>query len=681
MVPLRTLAATAGPVFIAAFATYLATMPRLITIEDAGLFNGVCATGGIAHPPGYPLFTLICTPLYWLPINPVLLGNGLSAFFGALAAALAVAVLLQIGTRRLPAIFGGLLLAVSASFWGQSIIVEVYAFNAALFMATLLACIRFMQAPSNRLAAVIALLTGLGLANHWPLTLLSLPGLALIVLTQHPWLLAQLRQPRFIALVIGAGLLGLLPYVSLMLKPAPAVSYSGAIETFGEFVSYVLRESYASQDNQAAANITDKLAFVRWVLVNATEQVSWLALGFALAGVLLAVPSRLKLVNAGLLAIFAAHTVGLALLLGFDFQYSATAVFTPYPLVAWCCLALWAALGVDWLQTRTMDIRRGIAASVIPAILALLLTFASNLPANNRSDDWLADAYSRTVLESLDLNAAMIVRGDTMTLTLLYQRYVEGVRPDVDLFHIHNIVFTNQLPGIYQADRAAAALAMAAERPVYSAGIESLPIEKDYGIFTRHDGSGVEQPQHGPAHEAFRRRLIDAYLGGEIIQPHQRVFAVNLLTGFSRQLYGLAAQGALGDAEAEDLARLQTTFPGVMIGLYNALTRPRLAHLGPALVAQAFELEADLPPEAVNSSRASFYYYFAEAFLRGLPGVDPDPALGRILLLKGFEVWPVKDNPVVCRLQKLGPPPGHAVTQASYQAACAPRDASVPAPE
>ena len=43
-------------------AVYWLTLPPGVTFEDTGLFATVCYNAGIAHPPGYPLHTLLCIP-------------------------------------------------------------------------------------------------------------------------------------------------------------------------------------------------------------------------------------------------------------------------------------------------------------------------------------------------------------------------------------------------------------------------------------------------------------------------------------------------------------------------------------------------------------------------------------------------------------------------------------------
>ncbi len=663
---------TSASVFLLALATYLATMPRTITFEDAGLFHGVCATGGIAHPPGYPLFTLACTALYQLPLDPILLGNGLSALFGAATCTVLVFILRLFNVARPVALFAGLLLACSNAFWSQAIIIEVYTLNTLLVISALYLALQLAQQPTKRTAIGLALTIALGFANHWPLVALSLPAIAVICLHRTPWLLGQLKSPRFLLAIMVTVVAGLSPYVSLFLKTEPLVSYAGPVHNLSEGLRYFLREVYASQDHQAGADLTDKLSFLGWVMAESTRQFSILAMIAAVIGVLVAFPVSMRSINLALLILFLCHTAGLALLLGFNYEYPSIAIFRPYPLVAWCCLAIWAGLGLNSLHLQARRYRGGAATLAGLATLALVTTFASNLGQNNRVDDWLAAETSELILTSLEDNAAMVVRGDTVTLALLYQHTVRGLRPDVELFHISNIVFPAQLPGQFMADRAKAALAMISERPVYSAWVRALPLEQDYGFYIKHDDSGQHQPARDPRHDEFRRKVIQAYLNQEIRQPHDRVFAMQLLIALARQLTGIAQLGELNEREAEDLALLQTQFPGVLITLYTALTDPSYPVSGDVLLNMAYRTEANMPPEVVRTNRADFYYYYAELFLQDKRGIEPDPELAKLLLMKGFDANPVPGNPGACRLLQLGAPEGHAVTRPPFASACAP---------
>ena len=121
--------------WLACFALYAATTARDVLPADSGEFQLTAATWGIAHPPGYPLYTIIGA--LWIRLFPL----GSAPFrLNLLSAALAATTLLLIaeavrtwliawGTKARPATIGGLaaaaLLGVASTFWAQATIANI----------------------------------------------------------------------------------------------------------------------------------------------------------------------------------------------------------------------------------------------------------------------------------------------------------------------------------------------------------------------------------------------------------------------------------------------------------------------------------------------------------------------------------------------------------------------------
>ena len=91
-----------------ALGLYGLTLAPTITFLDSGELTTVAWTTGIAHPPGYPLYTLISSAFIHLPLgDPAWRMNALSALFGALAVGLFAALVAWTAPTPNPSPKGG----------------------------------------------------------------------------------------------------------------------------------------------------------------------------------------------------------------------------------------------------------------------------------------------------------------------------------------------------------------------------------------------------------------------------------------------------------------------------------------------------------------------------------------------------------------------------------------------
>ena len=129
---------------------YLFTIPRTVVLEDDGLFLMVAKHFGIAHPPGYPLFTGIAHLFMQFPFGTdAFRGHLASAFLGALACGVLFGCARLLGASVWAALAGAWAFGASEHFWSQAIIADVYTLNALLFFATYLLILKALQAPDS----------------------------------------------------------------------------------------------------------------------------------------------------------------------------------------------------------------------------------------------------------------------------------------------------------------------------------------------------------------------------------------------------------------------------------------------------------------------------------------------------------------------------------------------------
>jgi hypothetical protein len=158
--------------FAASLALYLWTLaPSVATLFDDSLeFPLVAYRLGIAHPTGYPLYTLLARLFIllgpWREVAQAV--NALSAVAAAWTTALVFLVARQVTRRRLPALLGAAGLATSPVFWSQSVIAEVYTLNAAFVAALLLVALRWSKEPLSPVTPFSRLWAEPGPGLAWP---------------------------------------------------------------------------------------------------------------------------------------------------------------------------------------------------------------------------------------------------------------------------------------------------------------------------------------------------------------------------------------------------------------------------------------------------------------------------------------------------------------------------------
>jgi hypothetical protein len=226
-----------------AFALYVSTLAPTVLAGDGGEFQFVPYLLGVAHPTGYPLYSL----LGWVWTHLVLVGdvafqmNLFSAFWSALAVGLlyptARLLLRQAfpdlppAALRLVAALSSATLAVTPTLWSQSIIAEVYSLQLFFVVLLFFLLLRWSErrpetlspgddTAGTRFLLLAAVCFGLGLAHHSTTLLLGPAFLAFVWLTDR-------RAYRDWRLLLKLLILAALPLVLYLYLPwrAPHTPY------------------------------------------------------------------------------------------------------------------------------------------------------------------------------------------------------------------------------------------------------------------------------------------------------------------------------------------------------------------------------------------------------------------------------------------------------------------------
>jgi tetratricopeptide (TPR) repeat protein len=391
---------------------------RTIYVGDSGELVTAVYTLGIPHPSGYPLYVLLGK--LWTLLVPVGSVAFRMSLFSAAAGAAAVAVLhlalCRLGVNAWAAAAGALIAAFGSSFWGEANVPRVYTLNALFVAAATAALFAWHRTRNERRLVEAALLCGLGATNH---TFMAVYGAAAagFVLISEPRLL---RRPRTVLKAAAAGAAGLLVYLFLPLRSRfdPPLDWSNP-ETPGALWRVVTRADF--WERRFIEGPADLLPIGWDYLRSLGPELCGIGAVLAVAGVVYGRRRRWPVLLP--LLVMAANLAAVAL----HGSRSDIFIWHRYYVPSYVMGAALAAIGAHALLERLSPRARPVV--LIVPLAALLLRYAEF----DRSRYRIADDFSRTLLAQVPPGAHLIASDDNILFVLMYLRFVEGLRPDVDL--------------------------------------------------------------------------------------------------------------------------------------------------------------------------------------------------------------------------------------------------------
>ena len=476
-----------GLLFGLPLGVYLSTLAPTIYNLDSPDLTAAAYTLGIAHAPGYPLYTL----LGWLFSHAVPLGdvgyrlNLMSALLGAGAVYIVYQVGRQLTGQVLPSVAAALMLAFSYHFWADSLVAEVYTLDALLLAGLLFILVRWSRSGDGRLLFAASFLLGLGLANRTT-TALFVPAIA-----AYLWLSpGPARRAAWLAVPAGLGL-GLLPYLYVPLAYAASPTYVWS-DFYGEASRDLtsLGGFWWLVSGAAHQTLAGHFGLSEWLPALA-DYGGWLTRGFLGVGLAL-----------GLVGIWQqARTARRELVLLAGIFLPQVLFYTSYAaddrefmfLPTYVIWALWTAVGIAavgrMLGKAARDVKlpaRVWAAALLLPLVALVVNFSLvDLSADRRSRE---DASQ---LLALAEPGAVIVGRWIDVAPMEYLQVVEGQRRDVTLIHRGTL----DRAGLVELARS-----QAGERPFYLVGppaalagdFDLVPAASGYRVYPKEAG--------GPGH-------------------------------------------------------------------------------------------------------------------------------------------------------------------------------------
>jgi len=428
-------------VFVLGLGLYVHTLAPTVLPSNSGEFQFVADILGIAHPPGYPLYTMLGKLFTLIPVGDVAYRvNLMSAFFAALTLALVSRTVRRVTNSALGGVVGALALGTATTFWAQATTANTRSLTAFFAALALFALVSYAKKRRDVYLLLFALAFGLGITHHGSLAFLFPPFIAFLLVTNislftgvRPFL-----KPLF-AFLLSLSALLYLPIRGTLGSPFGPPD----IATPEGFLNHVLARGFRGDMFYFAspgvlferfavlANILD-FQFGLGLLVAAALG-ALIMLGFVPRPVLSEVEGlsprgrdwRLLLLCGGTLAVHAFITI----------TYRAPET-VEYLIPAYVPLAIIIGYGAAmlgrWSRFKTLN------ACLVSLVMLL---GAIQLVHRYPSFAWLSeDRSARQYAESVMSNApsgALVLSNWHWVTPLWYLQYSEGMRPDVEVRYVY----------------------------------------------------------------------------------------------------------------------------------------------------------------------------------------------------------------------------------------------------
>lgn len=419
------------------FLLYFKTLAPDILTADNGEFQLVAANLGVAHPPGFPLYTLLAHLMTRLPFGPIAAFrvNLFSAVTSTLTLAVVYVTIFKLSGRIMPAAAATLILATATTYWAQATTANIRSMTAlfaALMFLTLSLFFLEIKKPdpnrANRYLILFALTFGLGVTHHASLAFIGLIAFPFILIMDK----SILRSPARWWKPILAFLAGLLPLLYLPLHAyADVRGASPSLATIPGFLEHALATGFRGDlfVYLQPALFMERLRIMINVL---TFQFSvGLVLLLALSLFFLAWQEwRLAFLFGGSALLFTLITA----------TYRAPQT-VEYMLPAYVALILVLGIGLGGINGRPLPGSNTIWSSLRYLLTALVIVIAISQLASRfdsysyLNKDYTARDYANSILSEAPQNALLLANWHWAT-PIWYLQEVENVRPDVEVRYV-----------------------------------------------------------------------------------------------------------------------------------------------------------------------------------------------------------------------------------------------------
>ncbi|OCT68540.1 transmembrane protein 260 isoform X1 [Xenopus laevis] len=445
-------------VFACVSAIYINTLHPSVPGGDSGELITAAYELGVAHPPGYPLFTILAKmAIFILPIGSAAYRvNLLCSLFGAASASLLFYTTSRLTGSYAAGILASGLFSFSRLTWQWSIAAEVFSLNN-LFVGLLMALtVGFEEAKTTKDRSKIsqfgAFCCGVSLCNQHTIVFYVVSIVLWVLSLQFKK--QELSLYRLLKLGICFAV-GLSPYLYLIVS-----SYlNRARWTWGDqttiqgIVTHILREEYGTFSLAKSETGPGMMGMLIFQISHMNTELTYVAQGLALLALLFCFVTRDK--KASMVSLFTVMLVCYSLFFAWRANLDISkplflGVVERFWMQSNFVVSLFAGLGMAFLTNilKTKMNRTDIVQFMewICALVVISNQIRTNYSICDQSNNYIVDQFARNLLFSMPNDSIILLRGDLPGNSLRYLHYCEGLRPDLALVDQEMMTYSWYVP-------------------------------------------------------------------------------------------------------------------------------------------------------------------------------------------------------------------------------------------
>ena len=450
---------------IIAFIIYITTIAPSVIQIDTGELAAVQSKLGIAHPTGYPLFTILgyIFSLLPLPFSKIFQLNLLAAIYCSAAVTIFtfssklvldnlnnfhfLKSLKEKSPRKIKnkkesteqtsiqdqpseaimlisSMFGGLFLAFSKTFWFQSTSVEVYSLHLLLISIIILFLLKAylftkQEKQIDKLWLFFAAALALGFTNHMT-TLLIIPAVAFLYFSQNKFDARSIKQIGLMLLIFFPILFLVYSYLPIRASQDPLLNWGNPVD-LERILRHVSGHQYLVWLFSSTVAASKQFKY----FINNLSAEYFITLLIILIGIFVSFFKAKKF--------FVFNIIVFLSTVLYSINYDINDIDS-YFLLAYISLAFFAVFGIVHLFLLAEKNKMNFAIPFAGLLLFLSVQTYSNFNSVNQRANYVYEDYTKTLIGSVPKNSIIFsYQWDYFISASYYFQHVENFRDDVTI--------------------------------------------------------------------------------------------------------------------------------------------------------------------------------------------------------------------------------------------------------